>query len=67
MYTFPWYLTLVSTNHASSNLGQADSAIHLSNNWALDFFSLAIRTLIGHLEVTCHPTIKRFRAKILPA
>ena len=23
MYRFPWYLTLVSTNHASSNLGQA--------------------------------------------
>ena len=24
MYRFPWYLTLVSTNHASSNLGQKD-------------------------------------------
>ena len=23
MYRFPWYLTLVSTNHASSNPGQA--------------------------------------------
>ena len=22
MYRFPWYLTLVSTNHASSNQGQ---------------------------------------------
>ena len=22
MYRFPWYLTLVSTNHASSNPGQ---------------------------------------------
>ena len=25
MYRFPWYLTLVSTNHASSNPGQDDS------------------------------------------
>ena len=25
MYRFPWYLTLVSTNHASSNPGQLDS------------------------------------------
>ena len=24
MYRFPWYLTLVSTNHASSNPGQVD-------------------------------------------
>ena len=24
MYRFPWYLTLVSTNHASSNPGQGD-------------------------------------------
>ena len=23
-YRFPWYLTLVSANHASSNLGQDD-------------------------------------------
>ena len=27
MYRFPWYLTLVSTNHASSNPGQVDSTI----------------------------------------
>ena len=25
MYRFPWYLTLVSTNHASSNPGQVGS------------------------------------------
>ena len=25
MYRFPWYLTLVSTNHASSNPGLLDS------------------------------------------
>ena len=25
MYRFPWYLTLVSTNHASSNPGQDDN------------------------------------------
>ena len=27
MYRFPWYLTLVSTNHASSNPGQLCSLI----------------------------------------
>ena len=29
MYTFPWYLTLVSTNHASSNPGQTDKSKEL--------------------------------------
>ena len=32
MYRFPWYLTLVSTNHASSNPGQVDSTIQPWNN-----------------------------------
>ena len=27
MYRFPWYLTLVSTNHASSNPGQAVKSV----------------------------------------
>ena len=27
MYRFPWYLTLVSTNHASSNPGQINQSI----------------------------------------
>ena len=27
MYRFPWYLTLVSTNHASSNPGQKDKVV----------------------------------------
>ena len=31
MYRFPWYLTLVSTNHASSNPGLLDSDI--SSGW----------------------------------
>ena len=30
MYRFPWYLTLVSTNHASSNPGLADFHFHIS-------------------------------------
>ena len=41
MYRFPWYLTLVSTNHASSNPGQInlyplDSAIGFPNTYPLD-------------------------------
>ena len=42
MYRFPWYLTLVSTNHASSNPGQApvvqkvDNTIHRINHYPLD-------------------------------
>ena len=28
MYGFPWYLTLVSTNHASSNPGQVSFSFH---------------------------------------
>ena len=31
MYRFPWYLTLVSTNHASSNPGQARVAEEMDN------------------------------------
>ena len=29
MYRFPWYLTLVSTNHASSNPGQESCSVHI--------------------------------------
>ena len=41
MYRFPWYLTLVSTNHASSNPGQInlypmDNAIGFPNTNPLD-------------------------------
>ena len=28
LYRFPWYLTLVSTNHASSNPGQIVEVAH---------------------------------------
>ena len=35
MYRFPWYLTLVSTNHASSNPGQS-SRIALCNDSVFD-------------------------------
>ena len=31
MYRFPWYLTLVSTNHASSNPGQVDKSYYNNN------------------------------------
>ena len=30
MYRFPWYLTLVSTNHASNNPGQIGLLYYLS-------------------------------------
>ena len=37
MYRFPWYLTLVSTNHASSNPGQKVSGIGLIKQKSLHF------------------------------
>ena len=39
MYRFPWYLTLVSTNHASSNLGQ------IVNSYVSDYNSDSDSTL----------------------
>ena len=40
MYRFPWYLTLVSTNHASSNLGQ------IVNSYVSDYNSDSDSTLL---------------------
>ena len=41
MYRFPWYLTLVSTNHASSNPGQVgeveQNIIIRNNNLSFQF------------------------------
>ena len=31
MYRFPWYLTLLSTNHASSNLGLVISNLRIQH------------------------------------
>ena len=33
MYRFPWYLTLVSTNHASSNPGQKTKLDEYDETW----------------------------------
>ena len=33
MYRFPWYLTLVSTNHASSNQGPVAQRLVSANRW----------------------------------
>ena len=40
MYRFPWYLTLVSTNHVSSNPGLEDNSIQQLNNQGQKFISV---------------------------
>ena len=42
MYRFPWYLTLVSTNHASSNPGQV-VITHASHVCSRHSFGLPLR------------------------
>ena len=45
MYRFPWYLTLVSTNHASSNPGQI--ALRRHENHSEKGFCSHIRTVVS--------------------
>ena len=47
MYSFPWYLTLVSTNHASSNPGVVYSVIqHLNNRGQVRKMDIIERIII---------------------
>ena len=44
MYRFPWYLTLVSTNHASSNPGQYGSVSLMKEVYADLLLPLGAKT-----------------------
>ena len=48
MYRFPWYLTLVSTNHASSNLVSTNhaSSNQIVNSYVSDYNSDSDSTLL---------------------
>ena len=53
MHRFPWYLTLVSTNHASSNPGQAINDKKVSLKYkilCLRSVTSTIHTCTSHLE-----------------
>ena len=51
MYRFPWYLTLVSTNHASSNPGQTVSSFYRSSQASFSWYSLFYQSSAFLLEV----------------
>ena len=59
MYRFPWYLTLVSTNHASSNPGQVGSII-------LHWYACGADRLSGGRSVYGHLITKFSRMGSLP-
>ena len=53
-YRFPWYLTLVSANHASSNPGESGNQLTQSNKFKFSKFLLIafnfiiVMTLVNH-------------------
>ena len=51
MYRFPWYLTLVSTNHASSNPGQTVSSFYRSSQASFSWYSLFYQSNAFLVEV----------------
>ena len=51
MYRFPWYLTLVSTNHASSNPGQTVSSFYRSSQASFSWYSFFYQSNAFLVEV----------------
>ena len=47
MYRFPWYLTLVSTNHVSSNPGLGVKTVEHWGRTALQFFTVLERVILS--------------------
>ena len=70
MYRFPWYLTLVSTNHASSNPGQdatrrARPTVFQSSVIALQYDSILPHTNTIILQVSYCGTITEAGSRVL--